>query len=254
MVAQPGCHVVLVDYSCPDGSGHWARENFDEAQLTVVELPGRQRFDRSEAKNAAIRAAKTPWLCLIDADVVVEPGAVNQIRDRLHPDRFLRCYTAGEGVGGTIVAYREAVLRVGCHDPVYRDWGEEDDDLVDALLFSGQKPGALPRDLIHHLPHSDSARTRFHDHANRRRSQLVNRIYRAAKWDSATITGKVPLLPQRQALYDRISGQVEQAIQQGGMVEITLPLGKTVWREFSTTADRTLTYRVRPAGEDWSVG
>ncbi len=244
MVSQPGCHVVLTDYSCPDHAGQWVRDHYSADQVTVVNVPDRTHFDRSEAKNAAIRGASTPWICLIDADVLVAEDFSREVQRRLHPNRFLRCVTADKGVGGTIVASRAAVLRVGGHDPIYRDWGEEDDDLIDALVFIGQQLGELPQRLIRHVPHDEDSRMRFHDVEDRRISWLVNRVYRAAKWDTVKILGEVPSLEQRQQLYDHIRTQVQQAIAANGSTEIELDLGGNPWKNLSATVSRALRYRV----------
>jgi glycosyltransferase involved in cell wall biosynthesis len=244
LVAQPRCHVVLTDYSCPDHAGQWVRDHYSPDQVTIVDLPGRTHFDRSEAKNAAIRGAATPWICLIDADVLVAEDFSREVHRRLHPHRFLRCVTADKGVGGTIVASRAAVLRVGCHDPMFRDWGEEDDDLIDALVFIGHQLGELPERLIRHVPHDEDSRMRFHDVEDRRISWLINRVYRAAKWDTVKILGELPSLAQRQQLYDQIRAQIQQAIAGNGATEIELDLGGNPWKKLSATVSRSLRYRI----------
>jgi glycosyltransferase involved in cell wall biosynthesis len=212
--------------------------------VTVVEIAGRTQFELSEAKNAGIHAARTPWICLIDADVLLADGAADQMRRRLHPHHFLRCLTAWEGVGGTIVASRQALLQVGGHDPIYQGWGEEDDDLIDALLFIGERADALPQSWISHLHHDDALRTRFHEQSDRRQTQLCNRIYRAIKWDMAKIHGEVASLDRRRQLYASIRAQLEAALRTGSPAEITISLGEGRWSVLAARGTRALRYRV----------
>ncbi len=66
---QPHSTVIVVDYSCPQNAGDWVREHFPAVQ--VVAVPGKDIFDRSDAKNAGGFAVQTPWLCLLDCDIVL---------------------------------------------------------------------------------------------------------------------------------------------------------------------------------------
>ena len=244
MVAQPGCHVVVVDYSCPDQCGAWIRRNFSPEDVTVVHMPGKQFFDRSEAKNAAILAAKTPWVCLIDADVELAANFSEQIRYRLVPDCYFRCLSREEGVGGTFIAAREALLKVGLHDCVYSGWGEEDFDLIDALRFIGQQPRTYPEELVTHLAHDDDLRTQHHQTSDRRVSHMINRVYRAIKWDSARLRDELPDLESRKRTYEQVRQQVLQAVEERKSTRIVVPMGKRRWAKLSADGARELCYRI----------
>ena len=244
MVAQPGCHVVVVDYSCPEQCGRWVRENYPPQKVTVVNVPDRTYFNMSEAKNTGITNAKTEWVCLIDADVIIADDFAARIRERLVEKRFLRRMTATEGVGGTFVAQRQALIDVGLHDAEFRGWGEEDDDLMDALRFIGHQLGAIPEELLCHLKHDDDLRTKNYEAKDRRLSHLVNRVYRAAKWDLAKIHGRVPSHDERRSLYESIRSQIGMAVAERGTRTITLPLGEQAWDSLSSNAERNLSYKI----------
>ncbi len=241
----PDCRVVVVDYSCPDRAGEWVRSNFDPAQVSVVDVTGRTRFDRSEAKNTGILAATTPWVCLIDADITPAPDFLDQIRPLMRAGRVLRSSSILEGTGGTFVARREDLVRVEMHDLVYQGWGEEDDDLLDALQFAGLALDVYSNKLIDHIDHEDSLRTQYHDHADRRRSHMVNRIYRAAKWDMARLASRVPPLAARRKLYTNIEDQLNTALLNTEPVTITIDTGRMNWVPLAASCARQLSYLVQ---------
>lgn len=240
----PGVRIVVVDYACPDRCGDWVRDNFSDDRIGVVRIDDRTRFDRSEAKNAGIVAAMTQWVCLIDADIIPTPDFIDHLTPMLIGGRFLRSSSILEGTGGTFLARRDDLISAGMHDPAYQGWGEEDDDLLDALQFAGLKLDVYPDRLVRHLDHDDDLRTRFHDHADRRRSHMINRVYRAAKWDIARMTMAVPSLASRRRLYAEIARQLTTAIDQGHSVDIVLETGKMNWVPLASTCTRQLVYHV----------
>lgn len=73
--------VVLVDYSCPQASGQWARTAFPAevatGRLRVVEVRGETTFHKTQALNLGARdaiAAGASHLCFVDADTHLLPG------------------------------------------------------------------------------------------------------------------------------------------------------------------------------------
>jgi len=242
MLAQRDVEVVVVDYSCWQGTTAWVRQQYPETSL--VEVRGRTRFDRSEAKNLGAFAATSDWLCLIDADVLLEPDFVDRIRGLLQPGCFLRADRDAEGTGGTIIVPRAAFEQVGGHDPVFMDWGEEDDDLVDALHFIGLRQRGFPAGWIRHIEHDDALRTRCHEESDRRVSHMANRVYRAAKWDLARLLGRVPALTARRELYSRVRTQIRTALAAGQSTEVRIDAQSMYWLPISAACRRELVYRV----------
>jgi len=223
MVEQPNCCCVVVDYSCPEQAGDWVERNFP--QVKVVRCPGHQVFHRSAAKNAGAFAAQTPSICLIDADVLLVSEFSQRLLAMLKPGEFYRAGSIGEGTGGTMICGRQDFARVGGHDMQYQHWGEEDDDLCDALRFAGVSERAFPTTLIQHIEHGDETRMQFHATQNRQQSHLINRLYRVAKWDLARMLMK-PLSSQRCGeLYQLISKQLAAAVSDGDPIELIIDMG-----------------------------
>ena len=139
---------------------------------------------------------------------------------------------------------RAAFERVGGHDPVFLDWGEEDDDLVDALHFAGLKHRGFPTSWIRHLEHDDALRTKFHEESDRRVSHMANRVYRAAKWDLARLTGRVADLAARQDLYCRVREQVRTVLAAGTSADVRIETQGMYWVPVAATCQRELVYRI----------
>jgi glycosyltransferase involved in cell wall biosynthesis len=225
MLRQPGSSCVVVDYSCPDGAGDWVEAN--HPQVRVVRVPGRSRFNASAARNAGARHADAPWICFVDSDVVLEQGFIEAVLPTLQPGGFYRAWSDDRGLGGTFVCSRTDYDRAGGYDEVYPCWGEEDNDLYDALEFLGLEARALPASMIRHLAHDDDARTRFYPVADRILGHAVNRVYRIVKWDTARLRRELLNLDMRRSLYDKIAEVVTESIRSGrpGDLAVHLPPG-----------------------------
>lgn len=240
MVSQAGVEIVVVDYSCPQRCGTWVREAFPAVR--VVEVPGMSYFQRSDAKNRGVDAAGTDWVCLVDADITLEPDFLVRIRPSLRPGCVVRCDAVREGTGGTFFFQRELFEKVGGHDRVFRGWGEEDEDLLDALRFAGAHLVSFPAELIGHLDHGDDARTRFHETAERRRTHMTNRLYRAAKWDWARLAGCVPAEPARERLWQQVNEQVAALLAGHSEITIEIDTGELNWNPLGVPCTRTLRF------------
>jgi glycosyltransferase involved in cell wall biosynthesis len=225
MLEQAGGSCVVVDYSCPDHAGDWALANHPSAR--VVRLPGQEHFNLARARNAGARIADTPWLCFVDADVKLEPGFGAALSQTLAPGGYYRVVSGDGGIGGTFACSRADFERVGGYDEIYRGWGEEDNDLYDALGFIGLEKRSLPQALLRHLPHGDDERTRFYPVADRLLGHAVNRVYRLVKWDTARVRRELLDLETRRVLYDTIAKVVTESIRSGrpGDIAVQLPNG-----------------------------
>ena len=69
LAAQPKLRCIVVDYGCPDGSGHWVEANFPQVQ--VVRASAVIWFNICKARNLGARHATTPWICFMDADTLI---------------------------------------------------------------------------------------------------------------------------------------------------------------------------------------
>jgi glycosyltransferase involved in cell wall biosynthesis len=225
MVRQPGGSCIVVDYSCPDGAGDWVEAN--HPGVRVVRVPGQSRFNASAARNAGARHAEADWICFVDSDVVLEPGFTEMLLPTLGPGGFYRTWSDDRGLGGTFACSRADFERAGGYDEVYPCWGEEDNDLYDALQFLGLEARALPASMLRHLSHGDEERTRYYPVADRILGHAVNRVYRIVKWDAARLRRELPGLDMRRSLYETISEVVTASIRSGrpGDLALHLPPG-----------------------------
>jgi glycosyltransferase involved in cell wall biosynthesis len=216
---------VVVDYSCPDGAGDWVEANHSLA--CVVRVPGQAQFNASAARNIGARHASAPWICFVDADVVLAPGFAAAVLPMLAPGGYYRAIAGDRGLGGTFVCARADFERVGGYDEMYRCWGEEDNDLYDALDFVGLESREVPKPLLRHLAHGDEERTRFYPVTDRMLGHAINRVYRILKWDMARIGRAFLDVDTRRGLYETVSEVVTASIQSGkpGNLTVQLPKG-----------------------------
>lgn len=120
-----------------------------------------------------------------------------------------------------------------------------DEDLLDALRFAGVQQRFFSVDLISHLSHDDEKRTEFHDESNRRVTHMVNRIYRSAKWDSATLNGKMLTYDQRRTLYHHVKREIAEAMKTPGKRTVRILAGRMMFTSLALTCDRVLEYTMK---------
>lgn len=245
MVAQPDCSCVLVDYSCPDRCGDWAEAHAPGAR--VVRMPGRTEFNLAAARNAGARHADAPWVCFLDADVLLEPGFAATLLRALSPGGYYRAASGDPGLAGTVACARADFARAGGYDEVYRGWSGEDTDLYDAMQFLGLEPRPLPPALLRHLPHPEGQRTRFYGTGHGSLDHAVNRVYRTLKWDAARLRRQPLTLDMRRALYERVHEVVTASFWSGRAGDLTVGLPPEVFPG-GWSLSRTVAYRLAKDG------
>ncbi len=225
MLEQPGASCVVVDYSCPDRAGEWVETHHPAAR--VVRVPGQTRFNASAARNAGARHADAAWIGFVDSDVVLDPGFAAAVLPTLAPGGFYRAFSDDRGLGGTFVCLKADFDRLGGYDEIYPCWGEEDNDLYDALQFAGLETRELPEPLLSHLAHGDDQRTRFYPVTDRVLGHAINRVYRIVKWDTARLRRELLTPEMRRDLYDKIAEVVTASIETGrpGDLAVHFPAG-----------------------------
>ena len=222
---RQGGSCIVVDYSCPEGAGDWVQAAHPGARL--IRVRDQTQFNASAARNIGARHADAPWICFVDSDVVLDASFGSEVTPALSPGGFYRTFGSDRGLGGTFICSRSDFERVGGYDEMYRCWGEEDNDLYDALQFVGLKARELPDRLMRHLVHGDLDRTRYYPISDRVLGHAINRVYRIVKWDVARLNRELLDLEGRRGLYDKISEVVAESMQSGrpGDFSIYLPVG-----------------------------
>ena len=239
-LAQRGT-CILVDYSCPEHCGDWVEASHPRAR--VVRVPGQGRFNASAARNAGARHADAPWICFVDSDVVLAPEFSDVVAPGLAPGGFYRAFSSDRGLGGTFVCSRADFERVGGYDEIYPCWGEEDNDLYDALQFAGLECRELSEALLRHLAHGDVERTRHYAMTDVVLGHAINRVYRIIKWDVARLNRELLDSPSRRALYEKIAEVFADSIKTGrpGDWTVSLPIGLVPG---GRSLSRQITYRL----------
>lgn len=193
MLAQEGAEVIVVDYSCPDGTADFVAGTYPEAKLVRVE--GQNGFSNWNARNRGAAVATGDILLFCDADTILAKGAVQILTKKLPPKSFgffTRDFTekfnrtgsrlAKNQLRGFHVIPARAFKALGGYDDVpvgYAAGG--DTDLEDRMILRGLKAVQLSdgivEDVIEH-----PAQTRFTHHADPiALSYAAGLLYRRAK-------------------------------------------------------------------------
>jgi glycosyltransferase involved in cell wall biosynthesis len=165
IVGQPRSEAVFVDYSCPEKSGEWVEANYP--QVRVVRVPDRKLFNKCEALNAGVAAARGSWVAIVDADCQLRPHFTERIVGALKPGEFaarearssLQSWVGGTGFvvfeRGSKARFDEALGAIG--------FGDEDHDFCWQLIEDGKNPRSFNSSWCLYLDHGDAARTAHYD-------------------------------------------------------------------------------------------
>ncbi len=155
-------HVIVVDWSCPQGGGEWAEEQGAE----VLYRRGEKFFNYSKARNAGAHRVKTRNVCFIDADGLVMAGAKQEIESRINLRSMAISGLTSTGLDvhslkGFIGCDIGQFWGVGGYDESFEGYGLEDGMLRAKLLFErGVIPNRLPVGSLAALRHSNEIRGR----------------------------------------------------------------------------------------------
>jgi glycosyltransferase involved in cell wall biosynthesis len=216
MLELGAAEVIVVDYSCPDGTGAWVREHFPA--LRVIAVDGEQGFSNWKARNAGAAAATTDLLLFCDADTILRPDAANRIAVELPPKTFghfnrittQRFNKTGLRIGsnqlrGFHAIPTRAYRRLGGYDEVLRGWGAGGDtDLEERLMLAGLRPHILDPDLVEDVIEHDNADRLRHHADSIKLSYCAGLLYRSAKMALLRVRNRLNLpLALREQIYDR---------------------------------------------------
>lgn len=170
---RPFARVVVVDNASTDGTAEMIREEFPAVHL--VEMP-HSRYGACETFNVGFAQAETPWIAILDDDVVlppgwlegatarfilepettavlstkvVEPGMPEVYRDSaaLNTERYMSTFR-----GCASLAQRELIAEVGYYDERLFIYGNER-DLTCRLLNAGYRVLQFPGvEVFHETP------------------------------------------------------------------------------------------------------
>lgn len=173
-------HVIVVDYSCPDGTSEWIEKSRFGSRVSVVSVEaeiheGRPVFNLSRARNAGA-AEVQGFVCFLDADTGVDPGFESWLMKRLDSG-CMYCVVPPRGRAdtfGALVVHAEAFENCGGYDEEFTGWGFEDGDLRLRLHWNGIRRIPLPGELLSAIPHENSIRAANYVETDFRKSRSVN--------------------------------------------------------------------------------
>ena len=214
MVDQAAHEVIVVDFSCPQGTGDYVATNFPSVR--VVSVPGEEHFSNWRARNAAAAVATSEMLVFVDADTKLAGGAIGWLSKNV-PERvygfFKRATSESFNQSGPKVAANQlrgfqvipaaAFARVGGYDEILEGYAAGGDtDLEERLSMGGLKRYALDPCIIDSvIEHDAPSRTEHHAHPIRI-SYCAGLIYRTAKLCLLKLRSRLELpLPSRRNLY-----------------------------------------------------
>jgi glycosyltransferase involved in cell wall biosynthesis len=221
MLAQPESEVIVVDYDCPDHTTGWVTRNYPAVKVVCV--TNRPRFNASAARNLGAAQAQSEWLCFIDADITPSASFVQILADMLRPGYYYHGAPFFADKYGTFLCRREDFDRVGGYDEVFDAWSQEDKDLYRRLEWSGLQVAHFDNALLGAEFHDDTLRTRYFGLADRWLGMRLNGFYMHAKADLIRLTGELPSLELRQALYAEVKKAFATS-SHAAQLEIGLPL------------------------------
>ncbi len=216
MLEQGAAEVIVVDYSCPDGTAAWVAKHFPAAR--VVTVAGEKGFSNWRARNAGAAAATSDLLLFCDADTILAPKAGEAIARALPPKTYgffkrnatARFNKAGLRLGSNQLRGFHAIpapayRRLGGYDEVLRGWGAGGDtDLEERLEMAGLSRRPLNPALVEDvIEHDNADRTRHHDDSIKA-SYAAGLLYRRAKMALLRAKNRINLpLELRRKIYDK---------------------------------------------------
>ena len=249
MVRQDGAEVIVVDYSCPEGTADYVEEHFPSVR--VVRVEGESGFSNWRARNRGAEVASSDVLVFCDADTILAEDALKALSATLPPRRYgyfsreatLRFNKSRIRIGdnqlrGFHVIPAPAFRALGGYDEVLEGYAAGGDtDLEERLALRGIQRFELGEGMVDHVIEHDHE-TRFTFHRDPISvSYAAGILYRRAKL-ALLRTVKQPNLdlPARQNLY-AVARKAASAI----------PAGKNV-------ATMNVTFENQPVGMPRQLG
>jgi glycosyltransferase involved in cell wall biosynthesis len=239
MVAQGANEVIVVDFSCPEGTGDWVTADFPAVR--VVSVTGQEHFSNWKARNAGASVATSDVLLFVDADTTLAEGAIDWLSSHL-PEQafgfFKRDASQSFNQGGPRLAANQlkgfhvipaaAFRRVGGYDEVLEGYAAgADTDLEERLLRTRVARHALDPCIVESvIQHDAASRTEHHAHPVRM-SYGTGLLYRAAKRVLLRTRGEVELpLKIRKYLYGAAAKAMSSLGSRSDTVSLNVTLGE----------------------------
>lgn len=250
MAAQTGAECIVVDYDCPDGTADWVQANFPSVR--VVRVDHAPVFHKPAAHNLGAAIARAPWLCLIDADILVSESFSALMARSVESGYYLRPSPIAFGAYGSFVCARKDFEAVGGFDEAFEGCSYADDDLYVRLEMAGIRAASFPGEHFAAIPHDHESRTRYYEIKDRQLNHRINFFYANIKHDLMRQSGGGVLpLESRRAIYAEVRRVVLQQAasdNEGAKLEVNLPVGTSVPQRYPWEIRRKWTFDLVKAG------
>jgi hypothetical protein len=239
MLVQGADEVIVVDYSCPEGTGEFVASNFPSAR--VVSVAGEEHFSNWKARNAGAALATSDVLVFVDADTILAGGAIDRLAANFPPRVYgffdsptSRAFNDGgprlasNQLKGFHVIPAPAFRRAGGYDEVLEGYAAgADTDLEERLQMIGVGRHPLEAGLIASvIQHDAPSRTQHHAYPVKT-SYAAGLLYRTAKRALLHARGKAELpLRVRHDLYAAAKNAAASLGSKGDRIGMTVLLGK----------------------------
>ena len=234
LVAQPDSECIVVDYDCPDGTADWVSANYPEVRmLRVTDAPV---FHKSHAQNLGAAIAGAPWLCLVDADILVGDAFMASALPLLGSGRYLRPQPVSFGAYGSFVCARQDFAAVGGYDEAFEGVSYMDDDLYVRLEMAGARAAGFPGENFTAIDHDHELRTRHYEIKDRPLNHRINFCYANIKHDLMRHAGRDLPLDSRRAIYAEVKRVVLAQAREGtgsAHLEVSLPVSSSVPQRYA---------------------
>ena len=234
MIRQDGAEVIVVDYSCPEGTADFVEQNFPAAR--VVRVEDEQGFSNWKARNRGAAVATGEMLLFCDADTLLTDQAVRVIDHALPPKSYgyfkrnstARFNKSGLRLGtnqlrGFQAVPTEGFRRLGGYDEVLSGYAAGGDtDLEERLAFFGFKAISLGDGIIDDVvEHDNAARFTFHSEPIKL-SYAAGLLYRRAKLAVLKSRKRGLPLADRQRIYAVAQRAVAEFARGGNAAKLQL--------------------------------
>lgn len=235
MLAQKDAEVIVVDFSCPQNTGDFVRQNFPAVKVVMV--PDKSYFSNWEARNAGANVAKGEVLVFCDADTVLAPHALVWIEKNVAKTCFgffateqsLKFKTddlviSRNQLKGFQVVPVQSFKLLGGYDEILQGYAAGGDtDLQDRCELISVPTKELDAGIIAEvMNHDNETRLTFHQ-SPLRQTYLVGLLYRRAKLTLMQMYHEVQTpLHRRKELYE--AAQKASLLLEQGKSEISITI------------------------------
>ena len=243
LLGHAGVEVIVVDYSCPDGTATWLKKN--HPSVKVVEFPSATSFHKAHACNLGASYAVADRLMFVDADVFVGVDLIKFAQNCTDLSDVFYVRRDDPEAYGTFVCPKNFFELIGGFDEAMQGWGGEDFDLYFRLAREGCAERAYPAGLTRVIRHSDAERDLAAVGGRLLRQHQIHQCYLGMLWDLEALRKSRLGLDERKTLWQAVM-QAINIDREERHVSVMLGEHLSLAKFMGWQATRELTYRIQP--------